>query len=89
MRYTVRLARRAERYLDRLDRRQERRVRDRLEELSNSPHDGRLSAPLHGRSDGLLRSRVGDLRILFYLLDEIEVVDVTEIGPRGDIYKGS
>jgi mRNA-degrading endonuclease RelE of RelBE toxin-antitoxin system len=30
---------------------------------------------------------VGGLRILFYVDDEVRVVDVTEIGPRGDVYK--
>ncbi len=33
------------------------------------------------------RARCGSLRILYYVADEVRVVDVTDIGPRGDVYK--
>jgi mRNA-degrading endonuclease RelE of RelBE toxin-antitoxin system len=52
-----------------------------------NPYDPAVSIPLRGRSDGLRRARVGGLRILFYVEDEIQVVSVTRIAPRGDVYK--
>lgn len=64
------------------------RIVERLRQICEEPLSSEYSDALHGRSDGLRRARVGDLRILFYLDEVIEVVDVTDIGPRGDFYKG-
>ena len=66
----------------------QRRVYVRLREIEADPYEARLGELLHGRDDGLRRSRVGDVRILYYVDDVVEVVDVTDIGPRGDVYKG-
>jgi mRNA interferase RelE/StbE len=85
--YRVELSKRAASYVRRADRPAQERIRNRLREIGTHPHDPGLSAPLQGRNDGLRRSRVGNLRILFYVDDQVRVVDVTEIGPRGDIYK--
>jgi len=41
--------------------------------------------PLEGYSDGTKRLKVGKYRIIFVISDG--VVSVSEIGPRGDIYK--
>lgn len=87
MTYGYRLSGKAERYFARVVERQQRRIVLRIEQICAEPYDEGLSVPLQGRRDGLRRARVGDLRILFYVDDEIRVVDVTEIGPRGDIYR--
>jgi mRNA-degrading endonuclease RelE of RelBE toxin-antitoxin system len=83
------LSRRAESYFDRLERARQRMVVEKLREICDDPHGRAVSKPLQGRRDGLRTSQVLNLRILFYVRDEIEVVDVTDIGPRGDIYKGT
>ena len=43
---------------------------------------------MRGEFEGTRRARLGSLRILFLVDDEVHIVDVTEIGPRGDVYKG-
>ncbi len=77
-----------ERYFDRLTRSRQRRVEAKLQKICLDPYDLRESLALAGRADGLRRARVGDRRILFYVKEEVHIVDVTEIGPRGEVYKG-
>ncbi len=83
------MMRKAEAYFARLEKQSRRRIDQKLRAVCEDPLNERHWVRLAGRSDGLRRSRVGDLRILFYVRDDIEVLQVTEIGPRGDIYKGS
>jgi mRNA interferase RelE/StbE len=87
VRYRYRISGKADGYFARLEKRHQQRVVAQIHRICVDPYDRNISAPLHGRSDGLRRSRVGGLRILFYVDDEVRVVDVTEIGPRGDVYK--
>jgi mRNA-degrading endonuclease RelE of RelBE toxin-antitoxin system len=49
--------------------------------------DPAISKALSGRG-GQRSSRVGNLRILYFVNDVVHVLDVTDIGPRGDIYGG-
>ena len=58
MTYKVELARQAEKALDRLDRVTEKRLRDRLKELSLNPYDPRLSNDVI-MEEGKKYSRVG------------------------------
>ncbi len=60
---------------------------ERLEEIGSDPYDRLISKALHGRLAGMRSSRVGAYRILYYVDDEVRIVDVTDIGPRGDVYK--
>jgi len=58
-----------------------------LEQVCLNPLDPQLSKPLHGQLDRRRSIRLGDLRIVFRILIEERIVDITHIGPRGDIYK--
>ena len=87
MNYTVHLSAHARSYLRRLPRAQFVRVDVRLRELASDPYGADISKPLHG-TIGLRTSRVGSLRILYSIEEEIRVVEVAEVGPRGDIYRG-
>ncbi len=88
MRYSYSLSRAAERYFGRLPQVQRNRLSHRLEQLCEDPYDASISKALIARS-GQRSSRVGDLRILYFVDDTIHVVDVSDIGPRGDIYDGA
>lgn len=59
----------------------------RLRALCASPQDRNLTKSLHGRLDGIWSSDLLGLRILYEIHDEIRVLAVLDIGPRGDIYK--
>ena len=85
MRFNVQLSRSAEHYLERLPRDVQRRVVSRLDQVSEDPF-GAHTKPLAG--PGSRRAaRVGGLRIVFTVDRERRVVEVSDIGPRGDIYR--
>ena len=83
--YELRLSRRADRYYQRVDRDTAQRLNQVFAELSDNPYNARHVRPLRGR-EGLLRYRLGDLRIVFTVDRAEETVSVVAIGPRGDIY---
>lgn len=84
MAFRPRLSRQAQRYLERADADQRRRLAAVLEDMSVNPYGGDVR-PLKGRP-GQWRRRVGDLRIIFRVQEELQVVDIAVIGPRGDVY---
>ncbi|MBI4491454.1 MAG: type II toxin-antitoxin system RelE/ParE family toxin [Chloroflexi bacterium] len=84
MSYQVRIARQAERYLQRLPRPIQERMLRRLQQIAEDPY-GPHTKPLEGLS-GRRAARVGGWRIIFAVDDEARRVDVSDIGPRGDVY---
>jgi mRNA interferase RelE/StbE len=83
--YEVRIARQAESYLRRLDRRTRDRILDRLDQIAGNPH-GPHSKPLTNAA-GRRSARVGGWRIIFSVDDEARIINVSVIGPRGDVYR--
>ena len=84
--YKVQLARQAEKTLDRLDRVTEKRIRDRLQELSLNPLDPRLANDVI-MEEGKKYSRVGDWRVIYRLEAENRVIFVTAIQHRSKAYR--
>jgi mRNA interferase RelE/StbE len=85
VKYEVRLSRRAERDLDRLDQTTRRRVVRRLDQLAEDPFASHLSAPLTG-TEGLRKSRLGGWRIVFEVTED-RIVFVVIIERRGQVYQ--
>jgi mRNA-degrading endonuclease RelE of RelBE toxin-antitoxin system len=86
VRFDVHVARSAARYLERLPRDVQQRVIGRLDQVAEDPfgpHTKPLSGPGAHRA-----ARVGGLRIVFTVDRERRVVDVSDIGPRGQVYRG-
>lgn len=77
----------AERYFRRLPAARQAFIVRRLESLCQDPFDATLSKPLKGSLASLRSFRVGNLRVLFEVKEVVRIIAVTEIGPRGDIYK--
>ena len=74
----------AERYLKRLQPRSQERILNELDKLLASPTQTdfkKLKGP------EAYRLRVGDYRVLIKVDQEEQLFIITEIGPRGDIYK--
>jgi len=86
--YRVVIAHEAEKLLNRLDRRSERRMRVRFLQLAEDPFDPRLSSPLTERA-GMRKSRVGNWRILFMADRNEQVVYIVTVDTRGQVYKHS
>jgi len=73
--------------MDRLQPRIRGRVLDRLDLIVVNPTNATTSKPLHGPRSAQWSSRVEDLRILYEIDTDVRVIDIIDIGPRGDIYK--
>ena len=86
MRFDVRLSRSADRYVERVPRDVQRRVVARLDQIADDPfgpHTKPLAGPGNRRA-----ARVGALRIVFTVDRDRRIVDVSDIGPRGQVYRG-
>ncbi len=91
MKYIVRLTKRAKKQLDRLQIAMRPRINDALKNLVDY-YSEKENIPkpdvkmLKGKYKGLLRLRVGDVRVVFRLEYEQFVIFVIEIVPRKDAY---
>lgn len=70
-------------YLNSLDKPTRKRIKEKLAALAEDPTNIRLSLPLS--SSDKRRARVGGYRILFTF--DSETLIVSDIGPRGQIYR--
>ena len=86
MSYVVRIARQAEAVLRRYDRRLQERLLRRLDQIAPDPF-GSYTKPPTGPG-GQRAARVGDHRTIFTIDPGARVVNVSAIGPRGQIYRG-
>ncbi|HPT62446.1 MAG TPA: type II toxin-antitoxin system RelE/ParE family toxin [Bacillota bacterium] len=84
--FKVRLSRRAEGYLRRTDRNTQKRIAAAIENIRQNPIRGLHIRPLEGR-ESEYRYYLGNLRIVYTVHPEERLIDITSIGPRGDIYK--
>ena len=83
VRIEIRLSKQAAKYLQRLDPASAKRIKQALSGLTNQPMLGDIKV-MRGNSD-CLRLRIGKHRALFSV--ENNIIQVTRIAPRGEIYK--
>jgi mRNA interferase RelE/StbE len=83
--YTVELSRDAARYLRSLGHPDQERIARRIEQIAADPY-GPHTKPLTDLA-GRRAARVGDYRIVFTVDDEARVVAISDIGPRGQVYR--
>ena len=86
MSYTAVLTAKAMRELERLDRKTEKRVQSRLDELAANPLDPRISNKLE-MSEGKRYSRVGDWRIVYEIKESERTLFVITVQHRSRVYK--
>ena len=84
----IRYSKKSLKFLGKLDSKSVARIRKAISGLTQASPQGDIK-PMQGYSDGRMRLRVGDWRILFrYGKDgSVEILFIIEIGNRGDIYK--
>jgi mRNA interferase RelE/StbE len=83
--YRPAVANSARRYWDKLDADVKERIREKIKALCNDPMSVPSSKPLntaYNRS-----ARVGDYRILFAVMVKEQVIVISNIGPRGQVYR--
>ena len=85
--YKIHWAKQAANYLERLDKTTKTRIISYVESLASDQTDQSLDIkPLTGRP-GLFRLRVGKYRVIFSIEEEIRIILVSTIMPRGEVYK--
>lgn len=70
-------------YLKALDKPTRQRVVAKLKDIADNPTDARLSYPL--TASDKRSTRIGAYRVLFRI--DSEILEVADIGPRGQIYR--
>jgi mRNA interferase RelE/StbE len=80
----IRMHKQAEKYFNRLDNNTKERIREGINGLLEEPPVGNIKE-LKGEFQGLKRLQIGDFRII-YLIDG-KLIKITNILPRGDVYK--
>ena len=79
--------RRALRYVQRLPRPAQERLRAALVRLGDAPDDYPGIVQMAGEWSGYQRVRVGDFRVIFWHDREDDTIYIDHIGPRGDVYR--
>lgn len=85
MTYTVRLSRSASAYLHRLDPPTQQRIALRVDQIAEDPYGPHTK--LLRSTGGARAARVGRYRILFDVDTAAQILYVTDIGPRGQVYR--
>lgn len=85
MKFTVELSQNASRYLRRLDRPTQERVARSVRELADDPFGPGTKGLAAAR--GSRAMRVGNWRIVFQVDIGRRIVSVSDIGPRGQVYR--
>ncbi len=87
MPYTVESKRPAKRKLRSLSRPERQRIAEKIYELGLNPNDEKLDVKKLEGVEGLFRLRVGGWRVIFDRQDELKIIAIEKIRPRGDAYK--
>ena len=84
----IRYSKDAVKFLNKLDKKSVARIRDAINGLTKKPPEGDIK-PMQGYNDNRKRLRVGAQRVIYrYTFEqEIEILQIIDIGNRGDIYK--
>lgn len=85
--YEIRFSKRAASYFKRLDRKTKERIAASLDIMAVDPFSNTLEIkPMVGRPEEF-RLRVGDYRLIYTVENDVLVVYVLKVYPRGDVYK--
>lgn len=86
MLYTLLIKRQAKKKLESLPRADRNRVTEKIMILGRNPDDSSLDIkPLEGQS--YYRLRVGNWRVIFERENDLKIISIEKIKPRGDAYK--
>lgn len=85
--YKAELYKEAAKYFKKLDSKLQVRVSTAIESIIESPSEGNHIKKLKGRLSGKYRYDIGSIRIVYVVDEDINVIYIEAIGPRGDIYK--
>ncbi|WP_202079111.1 type II toxin-antitoxin system RelE family toxin [Caldalkalibacillus salinus] len=87
MSYEVELSSSANKYLRKLDKKTRNRILNHILILSENPRHPELNIKKLQGEESLYRLRIGDFRVMYSVYDDVLIIFIVKIGPRGDIYK--
>lgn len=87
LKYRVEFSKEAKKYLKRLDKTTTEKILNAIETIRESPKFHLNITKMEGYEGEVYRLRVGNIRILYEIIDDILLITVFRIGPRGDVYK--
>jgi mRNA interferase RelE/StbE len=82
--YSLNFDKNAKDFLKKLDKPEQKRILDKLEQLKTNPE---LGKPLTGNLIGLWSLRIGDKRAIYQIFHDKLIVLVIKIGHRKNIYE--
>ncbi len=85
--YKVSVHKKAAKYYESLNDKAAERINKAIKEICAHPLEGPHVRKMRGNYEGKYRYVVGDLRLIYRVNTESEIVLVEAIGPRGDVYK--
>ena len=83
--YTLQIAKSEQKVLERLPKDLLQRIRRTVNRLADEPRP--VGCKKLAGFDNYFRIRVGDLRITYAIFDDVLIVLVVEVAPRGDAYR--
>lgn len=85
--YKIKLAKEAVKFAEKCDKNTKERIKEAIKKISQSPYVGKNIKKLKDKFPPLYRYRVGNIRIIYQIQKEEEVVFIVTIKYRGDAYK--
>jgi len=85
--YRVELSREAQRFYERCDKAVSKKLSRCFAALEKNPRVGNNVKALKGRFVGSYRYRLGDLRVVYTINDQLVAVYVITIAKRSDVYE--
>lgn len=85
--YNIELSKSSVKAIDSFDAKTQEKIYGALETIKVNPFWDNKIKKLRGELKGRFRYRIGEIRIIYRVVDEIKTIFVETIGSRGSIYK--
>jgi mRNA interferase RelE/StbE len=85
--YKIEFTKQSLKDLSKLNKSQAQIILNKIEVIGKDPHRKNNNIkPLKGYDDKVFRLRVGDLRVIYEIIDSKLVIKVIKVQPRGSVY---
>ena len=86
MKYDVEISESAEKFLEKIPKKDRLRIIEKIDVLTNDPMPSG-SIKLQGQKPALYRLRSGDYRVVYSIKKDILIILIVEIGHRREVYR--
>ena len=85
--YSVKFSKEAVKSLKKLTQKRQQQIAEIVKLLSQDPFSVPHVKPLQGTSQNDYRIRIGTLRLIYRIENDLLIITVLHLGSRGDVYK--